>query len=347
MRLEGRAAMGYFPTPSKVVNVLQTWLAFEPGGHVLDPCCGQGQALETLTRDADVTTYGIELDRHRADEAKAILDKVGKGAIEDARISNYTFGMLYLNPPYDHEKGERGARARKELSFLRRTTQYLAMDGVLVYIIPLRQLANAAAFLDNRFDRITVRRFPDPEWDHYKQCVVFARRIPGIRRGDDKGPDELTADDLEAMATGGQQDVPVLEPREWRDPSYTVPATDAPDLFRPGYLDPQDVMAELQDGRLWDQVRERTVGLDDVTHHPPLPLHKGHLAIMLASGELDGVMGWGDSLHLAKGHVKKITHVETNPVDTQEGRATKVKEREHYQVVVETLRPDGTFQQLE
>ena len=49
MRIAGRMKMGYYPTPERVVEQIRKCLSFprEPF-TALDPCCGEGLALEQL-----------------------------------------------------------------------------------------------------------------------------------------------------------------------------------------------------------------------------------------------------------------------------------------------------------
>jgi predicted RNA methylase len=67
--------------------------------NLLAPCCGEGLALSQLAEGAKATTYGVELDEHRAELARANLDHVLKCGYEDTRISNNAFSCLFLNPP--------------------------------------------------------------------------------------------------------------------------------------------------------------------------------------------------------------------------------------------------------
>ena len=50
MRIAGRIKMGYYPTPVKVVDCIKTCLLLFPREPftALDPCCGEGLALEQL-----------------------------------------------------------------------------------------------------------------------------------------------------------------------------------------------------------------------------------------------------------------------------------------------------------
>ena len=51
---------------------------------------------------------------------------------------------------------------------------------MLVYIIPQTRLNRGIArLLASRFEKIQVFRFPDPEYDDFKQVVVFGVRKTG------------------------------------------------------------------------------------------------------------------------------------------------------------------------
>src|SRR5581483_4158702 len=99
--------------------------------NVLDPCCGEGLALEGIVRGTKMTSYGIELDGERARAAEKRLAHVVHAGYEEVEISPGSMGLLFLNPPYDSGEGE-----RKELTFLRNLIDTLMPGGVLVYIIP-------------------------------------------------------------------------------------------------------------------------------------------------------------------------------------------------------------------
>ena len=70
MRLEARVKMGYYPTPISVVERIRTFIGIAEKASILDPCCGEGSALAKLTEGTGAKTYGIEIDGHRAEEAK-------------------------------------------------------------------------------------------------------------------------------------------------------------------------------------------------------------------------------------------------------------------------------------
>jgi tRNA1(Val) A37 N6-methylase TrmN6 len=140
MRIAGRMKMGYYPTPSRVVEWIRKGLSFprEPF-TALDPCCGEGIALEQLVIGSSAMTYGVELDEYRADAAQHRVQNLLKCGIEETRIAHQSCSLLFLNPPYDEATREENAETkteRQQTAFLRMTMPYLVPGGVLIYIIP-------------------------------------------------------------------------------------------------------------------------------------------------------------------------------------------------------------------
>jgi hypothetical protein len=65
-RNAARLKMGYYPLPVSEAVRLRALLSFSSSASVVDPCVGQGTALEIITQGADVRRYGVELDAERA-----------------------------------------------------------------------------------------------------------------------------------------------------------------------------------------------------------------------------------------------------------------------------------------
>ena len=73
--------MGYYPTPLGVVDRIRTFVRYpDDRVNLLDPCCGEGDALRGLAGDADAVIYGVELDGHRDEHAKSRVDHVPESA---------------------------------------------------------------------------------------------------------------------------------------------------------------------------------------------------------------------------------------------------------------------------
>jgi type I restriction-modification system DNA methylase subunit len=94
VRLAGQAKLGFYPTPLSQVALIAPWLEVEPGKPVrlLDPCAGEGEALEALAqiltgRGAKVETWGVELSPARAEKAATRLDALSPCASSTPRTT--------------------------------------------------------------------------------------------------------------------------------------------------------------------------------------------------------------------------------------------------------------------
>ena len=80
MRTAARLKLGYYPLPEADATRIRGFLTFGPEPtSVLDPCTGTGAAFVTITGEANVRRYGIELDAQRAREAQNALSDVVQG----------------------------------------------------------------------------------------------------------------------------------------------------------------------------------------------------------------------------------------------------------------------------
>ncbi len=179
-RLMASVKMGYYPTETEHVKLIARGIEFPDGitVNLLDPCCGCGIALRTLACEHECNTYGIELDRHRAEEAIARLNRVGFGSYFHSRISQEAFHLMLLNPPYLSVMTEGGSNARSEKRFLIDCYRHLMHGGIIIYIIPYYRLtADVCRVLCDNFEDLTVWKFMGGEFEKYKQIAVM-----GVRR---------------------------------------------------------------------------------------------------------------------------------------------------------------------
>jgi hypothetical protein len=338
LRSYGQIKAGYYPTPPRVVAMVKSWLRFptEPF-TALDPCAGEGLALAQLLERTQGVGYAIELDRDRAREARTRLPHVITGDYRAVRASVAAFGLLWLNPPYDAAEGDDG-RERKEKVFLRDTLHWLAPGGVLVYIIPQVRLApDVARILAYRCEGLRAWRFPDEEYADFGQAVVLGRKKKVA------GHDESTAEALAAFGVAGESGA-VLPPGV-REEGYAVPVGSPIETWRGGEIDPEVLKGELAGSPLWARLREIAGGgKARQAGRPPVDLHRGHLALLLAAGEVDGAVGSGESRHVVRGQVRKV--VTTTEEYDDEGRVTRT-EHESFRVTVKLVGPDGVVRALE
>jgi len=119
-RNAARLKMGFYPLPISEAMRLRALLEFTGPASVVDPCVGQGTALEIITQGAAVRRYGVELDAERAVIAQSKGIETIQGNAFDAIAKPESFSLLYLNPPYDSEIGQ-VANNRMERLFLDHT----------------------------------------------------------------------------------------------------------------------------------------------------------------------------------------------------------------------------------
>jgi tRNA1(Val) A37 N6-methylase TrmN6 len=328
--------MGHYPTPQRVVELIRNYLAFPPGQFsTLDPCCGEGTALAGLVAGTSAITYGVELDHQRAEESKSRLHHVLRCGIEETRIQHRSCSLLLLNPPYDELTLEEEADAkteRQERAFLRMTVPYLIPGGVLVYIIPQNRLDKAIArLLASRFEHIHVLRFPDPEYGDFRQIVIF-----GIKKANN------TLDEVEALRLQSIPKVDLVPLCISPEIHYRVPPSGPLTLFRSILVDPQELEKHMVQSALWKRFAALTSRSELRIPRPPLPLHSGHLGLLLAAGKLDGIMGAGDDRHLVKGSVRKITTV----LQEIKGEVLEERELDRYVVSIKILNRNGEIREL-
>jgi hypothetical protein len=149
------------------------WQLVLPGQTQLSTPNKKG-SLSTSTRFSGsnlIETYGIELDRYRAQAASTRMSQVLNTDAKTAKVSTNAFDLAFHNPPYDAAPG---SERRLEHQFLKRVTWLLKPNGLLIHIIPQSSLAVSAEFLANHYHQIEVLRFPYPEYSRFGQVVVLA-----------------------------------------------------------------------------------------------------------------------------------------------------------------------------
>ena len=302
MRNVARLKMGYYPLPESEGVKLRSLLSFAGPASVIDPCFGQGTALHLVTSDAPVRRYGVELDAERALIAGATGIETIQGNAFDAIARPESFSLLYLNPPYDSEIGSIANR-RMEAVFLEHSYRWLAMDGVLILVIPFERLQDCAGILSSHFARLTAFRMTDEDSVKYRQIAVF-----GLRRDIRGTAVESNKRQLLSVGLYGSfQGLPELQPGACS--TYSVPPSGEAELSYRGL--PYDLLEDLlpQSGA-WKQVAPLLMPREDVaTGRPITPLHGGHVGLLCTAGLLNGVFSQGDDRHIARW--RSVKHVTT------------------------------------
>jgi hypothetical protein len=383
MRLEGQSKLGFYPTPALTLTRLTTWLSCDGEGlppkgdlrrRYLDPCCGMGAALAAIAAaHGPADTYGIELSDVRAAEAKTTLTHVINTGYEYAVLTDETFSLILLNPPYTGEEVT-GGGARLEETFLVNTTSRLVPDGVLIYIIPHARInEKIARHLAGWYRNLRCFKLPDDEYDQFKQVVIF-----GVRRADYQAPPGEALRAVQVWAEGKQitgyqgrqpvtAELPPLTPGQGEYPIPPCPLKGkhgAAFRFQYTLVSDDDMLREARDAarrllasREW---RDLVPPTEPKVITPVMTPKKGHIGPQLLSGLLgtNRVSTLEDAQPLLlKGHIQKhrykvngddldLADDREAPIadDDEKRRLKRVEVKEKFEAVLMTLSHSGQME---
>jgi len=336
-RPQNKLRMGYVPLPEAEASRIRRHLTYPTTGFAaLDPCAGEGRALELITEGASGYRHGIELDAHRAALARERLGAVIYGDCFDVDCRAESFSLLTLNPPYDTAVNDEGPSERLEALFLQHTYRWLKAGGVLVLVIPVTQLAVCGNRLSVQFKDAEVYRLTEPESLRYKQIVLFGvRRTRRERERLSEG--EISRGRIEYGRKAREyESLPVLSNRPGR--LYPVPEAGPVELIHRGL--PLDLIEDaLPKSAAYRQAQRILFAPEVRTSGRPLtPLHQGHVALLATAGRLDGILGQGDLRHVARWQgVKTILRVE----EVSDDGVTVIREKEQFSHCLNLLFVDG------
>ena len=280
-RLESSGKMGYYPTPAKSLECFSTWFSYRGRNtwsdqlqlyHLLDPCAGNGHALKELAWRLNyrAKTYGIELDMERAIEAQKELDIATQGSLFDARVNPLgCMGLLYLNPPYDTDNGE-----RLEMKFLKHAVKWLVEGGILMFLVPEHIFLEDKnrEWIGQHFNNLSARRIHPEEFQRFKQVLVC-----GIKN--------------DRRTETGILPAPPYDYMQAYEMHYTIPVTSGPKVFQgTATITDEDIIKHRQ---VACEVIARELGKLDIIDKrlsPILKPRKGHLVSQITGGTLDGVL---------------------------------------------------------
>jgi hypothetical protein len=344
MRLAGIEKGGYYPYPIHMAEATASWFVPPPAGtrgRILDPCAGEGEIASALGTLLNCETWGCELFPYRAEKATARMDKCHSIAWERCSLTDESVTLLWLNPPYDDDR--HGEEKRLEFAFLKSTTPKLVRRGVLGFVIPRRilGLTDIARHLASQYESITVWRFPDGEYERFKQILLLAQR-----RGKYNVPTNEEVDAIQRLAV---VDLPPLDFAA--EPVYPVlpaPLKGAGGrtiTFRrldwsPGDLVEASHWAGVRRTRGWQDLIHPTNG--EVAFTPVMPLKKGHLAMLMASGLMGTLRLTDEDGHpmLVKGRVVKVVDKVVHRDQKDPGTIVE-RFRDRYVTTVATLSAKG------
>lgn len=334
MRISARLVLGFYPLPEIEARRIRNYLRFPEGEFsALDPCVGDGVAFDALTKGTSAHRLGIELDSGRAQEAVTRTIHVIHGDALEVYCPPESLSLLYLNPPYDFEVGAYGNRRFEEL-FLRHTYRGLKRGGIVVLVIPQEQLTRCSALLVEYFSSIRVYRLTEPQCAQYHQVVVLASRSTAQRRATDRQHRALV-EEIERLSSADAQ-IPML--LNVPDSQYQVPPSSLVSLTNRGI--PLDLLEDrLHESYAYSQAARVLLRQPNVLRGRPITqLHGGHVALLAASGALNGFFGSGRERHIANWTPGKMFH---HSVQREEGGTVIHRKWSSYSPKLLVLYEDG------
>ncbi len=328
-RLMNRVRMGYYPTDLEHVQMIRKAVIFpESAVNILDPCCGEGLALETLADGEKAVTYGVELDEIRAEEAQNHLKRIGFGSFFHSRISSGAFQCVFLNPPYLSVVSESGHR-RQEKAFLADSMRLLMDGGLLIYIIPYyRATPDICLALCENFDNLQVFRFMDKEFERFKQVVFL-----GVKRPRREEPQKARR--LSEFMLSPENLQPLTE---LPDQAYSLPAVEKPvEMFKGEKFNVMELAVHLKKSKSIDRLFENRA-LDNRPRQPLLPLNVSQIGLVGASGMMNGLVEC-DTPHVIKGRIVKET--KTKIGEENDCGKMEIREITSNKLVFNILTPQG------
>jgi 16S rRNA G966 N2-methylase RsmD len=284
--------MGYYPTSPEDCNAIATHFYCREA-VALDPCCGTGKALvdicESISPDY-LCTVGIEIEPEKAAHAQDKLDIILNNDFFNLSIEKSSFGLVFLNPPYYQKE-------QLHQGFIEKSTKLLAKNGQLVLIIPEYEVKGETAdFLATHYGNIEIYKAIDKT---FHQVIIFGTKkdAKNIEKGNY----------LSGMAQEAE------EISQETSISRLIPSTKDLSSIRIMSIELDPVLLESiceKHNEDWKALISIIPDSNNI-RRPLLPLRRGHLAQLLASGFVDGVVEHPETKErfLIKGTTTRVEEV--------------------------------------
>lgn len=326
MRLAAQMRGGFYPAHETAITHAATFLRppHRQPFTILDPCAGQGEAIKqlgTLLGCPAEMTFAIELDDSRAAAVHAALPGAHVLALASffgCRASFNSFSFIWLNPPFDHSYGGH----RVEEQFLANATGWLMPGGVMALVCPedvADEYSDARRHFTTYYENCMIVPFPEG-CRPFNEVIVFGQKRTRLQV-DPYGSNRVSWESVQA-------------PQGF---VYPIPPGTGPRVFQK--IEPTE--SELQRMLAQSPLRSHwTVSAEAPLPSPPLALGIGHVALLLASGHLDGVVHpEGKPPHVVRGTSRKREYVsDVTVTDNPDGSTTtKTTISQRIELVVRTV----------
>jgi hypothetical protein len=290
-RLTSLEKGGYYAFPDEYLPLAAS--LFQPSrwedGIILDPCAGEGRALQHLSAAWNLKPYANELDNARSDACRALFGRsqAARGDIFTLRMSLGSSSVVWCNPPYTWDVGS--DEKRRELGMLKHSWKWVQPGGFMVWVVYAHHVSpEAALFLAKNSRSVDVWALPGQHLGRYTHVVVVAQ----IGRAE---RDEIVF--AQQIVEQGRNPRPITE----ADCGiYALPEPRRPKnfVFCPSEPHPDDLA-----GAIAESGAQHQVGFQ-LLLEPPRPEKEvrpivrprgGQLALILAAGLFNGIVLETDS----------------------------------------------------
>jgi hypothetical protein len=334
VRLEAQARLGYYPAHPECVAACLAHLRLDPAKadqvRLFDPCCGKAAAVAQF---ADALTiprrnvYAVELEPGRAALAREALgpeaNLFGPASYMGVEVTPGSIGLAWVNPPFDYELG---GGQRQEQTFAERVTPELCVGGVLALVLPFTAIRTNSRFqkhLDTWFADARLYAFPSGEGRDGQERRPFREVVYfGVRRDEPRTPGHGSPGYLESLELWRDPPLPVVGSGEM---IYTVPPTRKPARFAKVQLTEEELREFLAKSPL-QALLEPPRPIPPKT--PPMPLGEGHVALILASGLLNGYIEALDGYGMVvRGTARKVQYLSEKKKPTVNEKTGEVSQQ--------------------
>lgn len=327
MRLAGQIKGGFYPAPIQAVDFVMRYVKPPARGNfaILDPCCGDGMAIKRIAHTLkcrDKSIYACELSPDLGIAAEGNLGKFARLIqpcdFMSVGVSRSSISFAWVNPPFDSALTQCSSAKRMEFLFLNAVSPLLCDGGVLALVAPEAAIENYAMqrALVSKFDDLSIVKFPEP-YRKFNEVVVL-----GSKRKHDT--DWFTREWSRSCSLS-----PIIG-------QYRLPESSGPKTFRKERMSEEEMLSAIERSPAMALLREPS---EKQLARPPLALGSGHIALLVASGQLDGLIRPdGEPPHVVRGTSKKVEYVDSEcESDDGKKRVTTIKQR----IVISVRAIDG------
>jgi len=322
-RAESKMVMGYLPIEERHYPALLSLITpATPSIKMLDPFAGEGEFLDVAASAWNITPYANELDGERATKC---LERFGpkhavRCDVERLIASNNAFGLIWANPPYDHDAAAQDNK-RVEFRYLRHAWKWVMDGGIVMWVVYRHHITeDAAAFLAKNSRSVDVWALPGKHLGEYDQVTLIA--IKGIN----PDPEALYT---QILAEKAQPRPLTVQP----EPIYRLPQPPSLNrfVFAPDMIDEEQGLRLIEEQGAW-----KTQGFQALLEIPRPPIQiepvvaprPGHTALVLAAGVANGAVietaDYGQVAIRGKTqHVEQVARVEVEAAPNDPDRQVK------------------------